>query len=93
MLGIPIPKHLQHHRSPLAEACSRMDLTAVHEIFVKAHYRDDNAASELSFQEWTQGMRDMLEARKQGDFAFRDKDFNTSIDCYSQVRRFTIYID
>lgn len=30
-------------------------------------------------------MRDMLEARKRGDFAFRDKDFKTAIDCYSQV--------
>lgn len=30
-------------------------------------------------------MRDMLEARKHGDFAFRDKDFKTAIDCYSQV--------
>lgn len=87
MLGIPIPKHLQQYSpSPLAEACSRMDLTAIHEIFVKTDYREDNATSELSFQEWTQGMRDMLEARKRGDFAFRDKDFNTTIDCYSQVK-------
>ncbi|ONH92444.1 hypothetical protein PRUPE_8G176100 [Prunus persica] len=39
---------------------------------------------ELSFQEWTQQMRDMLEARKRGDYAFRDKDFKTAIDCYSQ---------
>lgn len=30
-------------------------------------------------------MRDMLEARKRGDLAFRDKDFKTAIDCYSQV--------
>jgi hypothetical protein len=40
---------------------------------------------QLSFQEWTQQMRDMLDARKRGDFAFRDKDFKTAIDCYSQV--------
>lgn len=40
---------------------------------------------QLSFQEWTQQMRDLLEARKRGDFAFRDKDFKTAIDCYSQV--------
>ena len=40
---------------------------------------------QLSFQEWTQQMRDMLEARKRGDFAFRDKDFKTAIECYSQV--------
>ena len=30
-------------------------------------------------------MRDMLDARKQGDFAFRDKDFKAAIDCYTQV--------
>lgn len=30
-------------------------------------------------------MRDMLEARKRGDFAFRDKDFRAAIDCYTQV--------
>lgn len=30
-------------------------------------------------------MRDMLEARKRGDYAFRDKEFKTAIDCYSQV--------
>ena len=30
-------------------------------------------------------MRDMLEARKRGDVAFRDKDFRTAIECYSQV--------
>lgn len=41
---------------------------------------------QLSFQEWTQQMRDMLEARKRGDYAFRDKDFKTAIDCYSQVQ-------
>ncbi|MBA0555993.1 hypothetical protein Golob_026136 [Gossypium lobatum] len=29
-------------------------------------------------------MRDMLEARKRGDVAFRDKEFKTAIDCYSQ---------
>lgn len=30
-------------------------------------------------------MRDMLEARKRGDLAFRDKDFKAAIDWYSQV--------
>lgn len=30
-------------------------------------------------------MRDMLEARKRGDVAFREKEFKTAIDCYSQV--------
>ncbi|RLN39637.1 putative serine/threonine-protein kinase [Panicum miliaceum] len=93
MLGIP--KHEeeapltpapqpQHPLSPMGEACSRMDLTAIHQILVNTHYRDDEGTNELSFQEWTQQMRDMLEARKRGDFAFRDKDFKAAIDCYTQ---------
>ncbi|KAH0978153.1 hypothetical protein GBA52_027872 [Prunus armeniaca] len=80
-------KPLQPHNVPLSamgEACSRMDLTAIHQILVMTHYRDDEGTNELSFQEWTQQMRDMLEARKRGDYAFRDKDFKTAIDCYSQ---------
>ncbi|CAL4937501.1 unnamed protein product [Urochloa decumbens] len=94
MLGIP--KHEeeeepptpapqpQHPLSAMGEACSRMDLTAIHQILVNTHYRDDEGTNELSFQEWTQQMRDMLEARKRGDFAFRDKDFKAAIDCYTQ---------
>lgn len=39
-------------------------------------------------------MRDMLDARKRGDSAFRDKDFKTAIECYSQVYLFyEKYID
>lgn len=30
-------------------------------------------------------MKDMLDARKRGDQAFREKDFKMAIDCYSQV--------
>ncbi|KAI4336715.1 hypothetical protein L6164_015207 [Bauhinia variegata] len=88
MLGIPkheeAPPTPQHPLSPMGDACSRMDLTAIHQILVMTHYRDDEGTNELSFQEWTQQMRDMLEARKRGDLAFRDKDFKTAIDCYSQ---------
>ncbi|XAR73044.1 Non-specific serine/threonine protein kinase [Bertholletia excelsa] len=85
MLGIS--KHAeapQRLLSPMGEACSRMDLTAIHQILVMTHYRDDEGTNELSFQEWTQQMKDMLDARKRGDFAFRDKDFKSAIDCYSQ---------
>ncbi|XP_038901888.1 serine/threonine-protein kinase BSK1-like isoform X4 [Benincasa hispida] len=74
----------QRPLSSMGEACSRMDLTAIHQILVMTHYRDDEGTNELSFQEWTQQMRDMLEARKRGDFAFRDKNFKAAIDCYSQ---------
>lgn len=88
MLGIPkheeAPPTPPHPLSPMGDACSRMDLTAIHQILVATHYKDDEGTNELSFQEWTQQMRDMLEARKRGDLAFRDKDFRTAIDCYSQ---------
>lgn len=88
MLGIPkheeAPSTPPRPLSPMGEACSRMDLTAIHQILVTTHYRDDEGTNELSFQEWTQQIRDMLEARKRGDFAFKDKDFKTAIDCYSQ---------
>ncbi|CAK9180353.1 unnamed protein product [Ilex paraguariensis] len=88
MLGIPkheeAPPTPQHHLSAMGDACSRMDLTAIHQILVRTHYKEDEGTNELSFQEWTQQMRDMLEARKRGDLAFRDKDFKIAIDCYSQ---------
>lgn len=88
MLGIPkheeAPPTPQHPLSPMGDACSRMDLTAIHQILVMTHYKDDEGTNELSFQEWTQQMRDMLEARKRGDLAFRDRDFKAAIDCYSQ---------
>ncbi|KAL0679610.1 hypothetical protein Bca4012_007591 [Brassica carinata] len=88
MLGIKkqeeAPSTPQKPLSPLGEACSRLDLTAIHQILVMAHYRDDEGTNELSFQEWTQQIKDMLDARKRGDQAFREKDFKTAIDCYSQ---------
>eukprot|EP00246_Nothoceros_aenigmaticus_P002309 TRINITY_DN13153_c0_g1_i1.p1 TRINITY_DN13153_c0_g1~~TRINITY_DN13153_c0_g1_i1.p1 ORF type:complete len:494 (-),score=85.62 TRINITY_DN13153_c0_g1_i1:297-1778(-) len=71
--------------SALGEACARNDLTAIHEILVKTNYKDDeNTDNELSFQVWTRQMQDMLNQRKRGDAAFRDKDFKTAIDCYTQ---------
>ncbi|KAJ0966906.1 hypothetical protein J5N97_023823 [Dioscorea zingiberensis] len=88
MLGIQkqveTPPTPQRSSFPMAEAVARMDLTAIHQILVSMHYKDDEGTKELSFQEWTQQMRDMLEARKRGDFAFIDKDFKTAIECYSQ---------
>ncbi|TVU16676.1 hypothetical protein EJB05_40251 [Eragrostis curvula] len=71
--------------SPLAEACSRKDLTAIHEILEKTGYKDDEGtANELSFQMWTNQMQDTLNSKKKGDNAFRQKDFTTAIDSYSQ---------
>ncbi|XP_010449528.1 PREDICTED: probable serine/threonine-protein kinase At4g35230 [Camelina sativa] len=72
--------------SPLGKACSRMDLAAVHEFLLKAGYRDDEGAeNELSFQEWTQPVQEMLNTKKFGDVAFRDKDFKIAIECYSKL--------
>lgn len=72
--------------SPLGKACARMDLTAVHDILLKTGYKDDEGAeNELSFQEWTQQVQDMLNTKKFGDIAFRDKDFKNAIEYYSKL--------
>ncbi|XP_062074304.1 serine/threonine-protein kinase BSK7 [Humulus lupulus] len=74
--------------SPLGEACVRMDLTAIHEILEKLGYKDDEgAATELSFQMWTNQMQETLNSKKKGDVAFRHKDFKAAIECY------TVFID
>ncbi|KAG5041441.1 hypothetical protein JHK85_013917 [Glycine max] len=74
--------------SPLGEACLRMDLTALHEVMEKIGYKDDEgAATELSFQMWTNQMQETLNSKKKGDAAFRHKDFKTAIDSY------TMFID
>lgn len=39
----------------------------------------------LSFQEWTQQVQDMLNTKKFGDIAFRDKDFKNAVEYYSKV--------
>ncbi|CAO2827237.1 unnamed protein product [Amaranthus hypochondriacus] len=71
--------------TPLGEACSRKDLTAIHEILESLGYKDDEgAATELSFQMWTSQMQDTLTSKKKGDVAFRQKDFKTAIECYTQ---------
>ncbi|XP_058223632.1 serine/threonine-protein kinase BSK3 [Rhododendron vialii] len=72
-------------QTPLGEACSRMDLTAIHEILEEMGYKDDEGiANELSFQMWTDEMQESFSSKKKGDADFRQKDFKTAIDCYSQ---------
>ncbi|KAG5538406.1 hypothetical protein RHGRI_019101 [Rhododendron griersonianum] len=72
-------------QTPLGEACSRMDLTAIHEILEEMGYKDDEGiANELSFQMWTDEMQESFSSKKKGDSEFRQKDFKTAIDCYSQ---------
>lgn len=74
--------------SPLGKACAKMDLATFHDILLKTGYRDEEGAeNELSFQEWTQQVQEMLNTKKFGDIAFRDKDFKNSIEYYSKVRK------
>ncbi|XP_049936883.1 serine/threonine-protein kinase BSK5-like isoform X2 [Nymphaea colorata] len=84
LMGIPhgsVSTSEQMTLSPLGDACSRMDLTAVHEILENVGYKDDEGtATEM----WTNQMQDTLNSKKQGDAAFRHKDFRTAIDCYTQ---------
>ena len=51
MLGIPkhedAPPTPQHPLSPMGDACSRMDLTAIHQILVTTHYKDDEGTNEV----------------------------------------------
>lgn len=85
LMGIPAQGTVALTLSPLGEACMRMDLTAIHEILEKLGYKDDEgAATELSFQMWTNQMQETLNYKKKGDGAFRHKDFSTAIECYSQ---------
>ncbi|KAL1323945.1 hypothetical protein HN51_034156 [Arachis hypogaea] len=71
--------------TPFGEACSRRDLTAIHEILDKVGYKDDeDVANELSFQMWTNQIQETLNSKNLGDTAFRARDFSTAIDYYTQ---------
>ncbi|KAK9940658.1 hypothetical protein M0R45_017308 [Rubus argutus] len=71
--------------SPLGDACSRLDLTAIHEILEKVAYKDDEGvANDLSFQMWTNQIQETLNSKKHGDVAFRAKDFATAIESYTE---------
>ncbi|KAK4268790.1 hypothetical protein QN277_022029 [Acacia crassicarpa] len=71
--------------SPLGEACSRKDLTAIHEVLENIGYKDDEGVTnELSFHMWTDQMQDTLNYKKKGDVAFRQKDFLLASECYTQ---------
>ncbi|KAK9289750.1 hypothetical protein L1049_007909 [Liquidambar formosana] len=88
VMGIPhktAPSTQPLSLTPFGEACLRMDLTALHEFLEKMGYKDDEGiANELSFQMWTNQMQETLNSKKQGDAAFRAKDFATAIDGYTQ---------
>lgn len=85
LMGIPHGAAALPNLSPLGEACARKDLTAIHEILESIGYKDDEgAATELSFQMWTNQMQETLNSKKKGDVAFRHKDFRAAIECYTQ---------
>ncbi|TYI18804.1 hypothetical protein ES332_A07G118400v1 [Gossypium tomentosum] len=86
LMGIPhgTLSSKQKILTPLGEACSRMDLTAIHEMVEKNGYKDDEGiANELSFQMWMDQIQETLNSKKRGDTAFRAKEFETAIECYS----------
>ncbi|KAM7256234.1 hypothetical protein ACFE04_011975 [Oxalis oulophora] len=71
--------------SPLGEACIRMDLMAFHDTLEQLGYKDDEgSATELSFQMWTNQVQETINSKKNGDAAFRHKDFKAAIESYSQ---------
>lgn len=41
------PPAPQRTLSRMGEACARMDLTAIHEILVMTHYKDDEGTNEV----------------------------------------------
>ncbi|CAH8362847.1 unnamed protein product [Eruca vesicaria subsp. sativa] len=86
MLGISKLENLEKEpeSSLLYDACHRMDLTALHQILEATDYNDD-VACELSFQQWSQQIKDVWNTRQQGDSAFRNKDFQSAIDKYTQA--------
>ncbi|CAL8999077.1 unnamed protein product [Prunus brigantina] len=71
--------------SPLGEACLRLDLARIHEILLMIGYNEDEGAqTELSFQMWTDQMQERLNFKKQGDAAFRAKEFASAIEFYTE---------
>ena len=50
------------------------------------HYSFPFIWLQLSFQMWTDQMQETLNSKKKGDVAFKQKDFGTAIECYSQVK-------
>eukprot|EP00268_Persea_americana_P060853 TRINITY_DN762_c1_g1_i1.p1 TRINITY_DN762_c1_g1~~TRINITY_DN762_c1_g1_i1.p1 ORF type:complete len:491 (-),score=69.82 TRINITY_DN762_c1_g1_i1:253-1725(-) len=85
LMGIPHGTEPINSSSPLHEACTRLDLTAIHEILENVGYRDDEGvANEPSFQMWTNQIQEILNDKNSGDAAFRGKDFETAINCYTK---------
>ncbi|CAA0808907.1 BR-signaling kinase 2 [Striga hermonthica] len=52
---------------------------------IEGYKNEEGAENEHSFKEWTQQVKDMLNTKKSGDIAFRDKDFKSTIEYYSKL--------
>ncbi|CAN8253999.1 unnamed protein product [Cochlearia groenlandica] len=85
MLGVPKLENLETEQSKslIYEACHRMDLSALHQILESMEYKDDEVTCELSFQQWAQQIKDVWNTRQQGDSAFRDREFESAIEKYT----------
>ncbi|XP_058737338.1 serine/threonine-protein kinase BSK3-like [Vicia villosa] len=83
LMGIQHSATIVASLTPLGDACSRKDLTAIHEVLESIGYKDDEGV-ELSFQMWTDQMQDSITSKQKGDAAFRHKDFKLAIECYTQ---------
>ncbi|KAF2556710.1 hypothetical protein F2Q68_00018069 [Brassica cretica] len=70
----------------LRNACSRVDLSGIHELLEKLGYGEDDVSvtNEFSFQMWTGDLQENTDYKKHGDAAFRAKDFETAIEFYTE---------
>ncbi|KAG7600147.1 Protein kinase-like domain superfamily [Arabidopsis suecica] len=86
MLGISKLEKLEieHPKSLIYDACRQMDLEALHQILEAMEYKEDEVTCELSFQQWAQQIKDVCNTRQQGDSAFRNKNFESAIEKYTQ---------
>uniref|UniRef100_A0ACD5XVS8 Uncharacterized protein n=3 Tax=Avena sativa TaxID=4498 RepID=A0ACD5XVS8_AVESA len=70
----------------MGEACSQMNLTAIHQILVSKQYRDDERpAKVVSLEEWMQDREAILDIKRRGDNAFQDEDFEVALGNYTQL--------
>ncbi|KAM3329351.1 hypothetical protein ACQJBY_026429 [Aegilops geniculata] len=71
--------------SRMEATCFPPDLTAIHEILEREGYKpDEGPPNELSFQMWTDQMRETLIPKKKGDAAFRAGDFQVALDNFTE---------
>lgn len=47
---------------------------------------------QLSFQMWTNQVHETINSKKKGDAAFRRKEFQAAVDCFTQVWVFIIHL-